>query len=137
MANRGSRASALAFTVVSAVVKITSSPSTRNQVGVTCGLPLALVTASFPVRVPVNTNWSHCSLDIDRMSSTYHGHMARTNFAELNSTIRYTMWSVFRVDPERLPDDRGPMGTEARNYLDALDGKGVVVRGAYDLAGLR
>ncbi|HEV8555980.1 MAG TPA: hydrogen peroxide-dependent heme synthase [Actinophytocola sp.] len=63
--------------------------------------------------------------------------MARTNFAELNSAIRYTMWSVFRVEPGRLPDERGPAGTEVREYLDSLAGKGVVVRGVYDLAGLR
>jgi hydrogen peroxide-dependent heme synthase len=63
--------------------------------------------------------------------------MARKNFAELNDTLRYTMWSVFRVEPGRLPDDRGPVATEAREYLDALAGKGVTVRGVYDLAGLR
>jgi peroxiredoxin len=63
--------------------------------------------------------------------------MARTNFAELNATIRYTMWSVYRAEPGRLPDERGPAGTEAREYLDSLAGKGVVVRGVYDLAGLR
>jgi chlorite dismutase len=63
--------------------------------------------------------------------------MARLNFAELNDTIRYTMWSVFRVEPGRLGDDRAPAATEAQEYLDGLDGKGVVVRGVYDLAGLR
>lgn len=64
-------------------------------------------------------------------------HMARMNFAELNDTIRYTMWSVFRIEPGRLPDDRGPAATEATEYLDALAGKGVEVRGVYDVAGLR
>jgi chlorite dismutase len=63
--------------------------------------------------------------------------MARTNFAELNSAIRYTMWSVFRVEPERLPDERAAAGAEARDYLESLADKGVVVRGVYDLAGLR
>src|SRR5438876_2376051 len=71
------------------------------------------------------------------MRSAYHGRMARKNFAELNDTLRYTMWAVFRVEPGRLPDDRGPVATEAREYLDALAGKGVAVRGVYDLAGLR
>ncbi|MQA09073.1 MAG: hypothetical protein GEU98_11115 [Pseudonocardiaceae bacterium] len=55
----------------------------------------------------------------------------------LNETIRYTMWSVFRSEPGRLPDDRGPAATEAGEYLDALAGKGVEIRGVYDLAGLR
>jgi chlorite dismutase len=63
--------------------------------------------------------------------------MARLNFTELNDSIRYTMWSVFRIEPGRLPEDRGPAATEAEEYLGALDGKGVVVRGVYDVAGLR
>ena len=63
--------------------------------------------------------------------------MARLNYAELNDTIRYTMWSVFRTEPGRLGDDRGPVATEAQEYLDALTAKGVVVRGVYDVAGLR
>jgi chlorite dismutase len=63
--------------------------------------------------------------------------MSRTNFAELNTAIRYTMWSVFRVEPGKLPDERGAAAEEARDYLEALGDKGVVVRGVYDLAGLR
>ncbi|HEY0451944.1 hydrogen peroxide-dependent heme synthase [Actinophytocola sp.] len=63
--------------------------------------------------------------------------MARLNYAELNDTVRYTMWSVFRTEPGRLDDDRGPAATEASEYLDSLESKGVVVRGVYDVAGLR
>ncbi|MEU4807483.1 hydrogen peroxide-dependent heme synthase [Actinosynnema sp. NPDC023587] len=63
--------------------------------------------------------------------------MARLNYTDLNDTIRYTMWSVFRVEPGRLPDDRGPAAAEAQEYLDGLAAKGVVVRGVYDVAGLR
>ncbi|GGM55208.1 hypothetical protein GCM10012275_27970 [Longimycelium tulufanense] len=63
--------------------------------------------------------------------------MARLNYAELNNTIRYTMWSVFRIQPGALPADREPAAREAQEYLDALEGKGVVVRGVYDVAGLR
>ena len=63
--------------------------------------------------------------------------MARLNYAELNSTVRYTMWSVFRVEPGRLPDDRESAALQAQEYLDALEGKGVVVRGVYDVAGMR
>ncbi|MGW5054495.1 hydrogen peroxide-dependent heme synthase [Actinokineospora sp. NPDC004072] len=63
--------------------------------------------------------------------------MARLNYTELNDTIRYTMWSVFRVTPGALPADRGPAATEAQSYLDALADKGVEVRGVYDVAGLR
>jgi peroxiredoxin len=63
--------------------------------------------------------------------------MARLDYSALNSEIRYTMWSVFRTDRGVLGDDRGAAGTELAEYLDALEGKGVVVRGVYDLAGMR
>ncbi|HET9256434.1 MAG TPA: hydrogen peroxide-dependent heme synthase [Pseudonocardiaceae bacterium] len=63
--------------------------------------------------------------------------MARLDYAALNTTIRYTMWSVFRMEPGRLPADRAEPAHEAQHYLEALEGKGVTVRGVYDLAGLR
>ena len=62
--------------------------------------------------------------------------MTRLDYAALNSTIRYTMWSVFRVEPGRLPADRAEPAREAQHYLEALEGKGITVRGVYDLAGL-
>jgi peroxiredoxin len=65
------------------------------------------------------------------------GDMSRTKFTELNDSIRYTMWSVFRVEPGKLPEERSAAGAEARDYLDSLADKGVVIRGVYDLAGLR
>jgi hydrogen peroxide-dependent heme synthase len=63
--------------------------------------------------------------------------MARLDYAALNDTIRYTMWSVFRVEPGRLGDDRTSAAAQAQEFVDALEGKGVVVRGVYDLAGVR
>jgi hydrogen peroxide-dependent heme synthase len=63
--------------------------------------------------------------------------MARLDYAALNSTIRYTMWSVFRAEPGRLPADRAAAAGEAQQYFEALEGKGIAVRGVYDLAGLR
>ncbi len=63
--------------------------------------------------------------------------MARLDFAELNNMIRYTMWSVFRIEQGRLGDDRSAVAEQLSEYLDALADKGVVVRGVYDLAGLR
>jgi hydrogen peroxide-dependent heme synthase len=63
--------------------------------------------------------------------------MARLDYAELNSTIRYTMWSVFRVQPGVLGEDRGEAAAQATDYLDALAGKDVAVRGVYDLTGMR
>jgi peroxiredoxin len=62
--------------------------------------------------------------------------MARLNYSELNDTIRYTMWSVFRAELGPVAD-RERAATEVTEYLDALEGKGVVVRGVYDVAGLR
>jgi hydrogen peroxide-dependent heme synthase len=63
--------------------------------------------------------------------------MARLNYNELNDTIRYTMWSVFRVERGGLTGDRASTAAETQEYLDSLAAKGVVVRGVYDLAGLR
>jgi hydrogen peroxide-dependent heme synthase len=63
--------------------------------------------------------------------------MARLDYTALNSETRYTMWSVFRCRPGGLDDDRAAVGTQFAEFLDALAGKGVVVRGVYDLAGLR
>ncbi|MFY9805866.1 MAG: hypothetical protein WAK86_01200, partial [Pseudonocardiaceae bacterium] len=62
--------------------------------------------------------------------------MSRLDYAALNATIRYTMWSVFRVEPGKLPADRTEPAREAQQYLESLEGKGVAVRGVYDLAGL-
>ena len=63
--------------------------------------------------------------------------MTRLNYSELNDTIRYTMWSVFRAEPGQLSYDRTEPGSEAQRYLEQLADNGVVVRGVYDVAGLR
>jgi chlorite dismutase len=65
--------------------------------------------------------------------------MSETNAArirELNETIRYTMWSVFRAATP-LPAGRDELAAEAESLLSQLAGKDVVVRGTYDVAGLR
>ena len=55
---------------------------------------------------------------------------------EINETIRYSMWSVFgSVTP--LGDDRDTMLAELEAFLADLADEGVVVRGFYDVAGLR
>ena len=59
---------------------------------------------------------------------------ARIN--ELNATIRYTMWSVFRAAPG-LPADRTGLASELEALVDQLTGKDVVVRGTYEVSGLR
>jgi chlorite dismutase len=56
---------------------------------------------------------------------------------ELNDTIAYTMWSVFKVT-DRLPGDgRDALAEDLAALLDQLAGKGVQTRGIYDVQGLR
>jgi peroxiredoxin len=55
---------------------------------------------------------------------------------ELNETIRYTMWSVFRA-AEPLPAARDDLAAEATALLARLPDKDVTVRGTYDVSGLR
>ncbi len=56
---------------------------------------------------------------------------------ELNELIRYTMWSVFRVR-NPLPDaGREGLADEVDAVLEQAAAKGVVTRGAYDVAGFR
>ncbi len=58
---------------------------------------------------------------------------------EINESIRYTMWSVFRVSTE-LPQDhvhRDRFAKELRELLTGIEADGVTVRGIYDVAGLR
>jgi chlorite dismutase len=60
---------------------------------------------------------------------------------ELNDTIRYTMWSVFRLDrpigPEGQGADRGAEAAEVEELFGKLGAEDVVVRGLYDVSGLR
>ncbi|MDP9394215.1 MAG: chlorite dismutase family protein [Actinomycetota bacterium] len=60
----------------------------------------------------------------------------RPKARELNQVIRYTMWSVFRVRGA-LPEDRASLSAEVDDLFAQLAGKDVVVRGTYDVAGLR
>ncbi|WP_030492062.1 hydrogen peroxide-dependent heme synthase [Micromonospora chokoriensis] len=55
---------------------------------------------------------------------------------ELNDSIRYTMWSVFRASSP-LPSLRDNVTSEVVSLFDELAGKDVVVRGVYDVSGLR
>src|SRR5699024_3462061 len=56
---------------------------------------------------------------------------------ELNDTIRYTTWPVYRIEQGVLGQVRSSAVSETVEYLDALENKGVTVRGVYDVAGLR
>jgi chlorite dismutase len=57
---------------------------------------------------------------------------------ELNETIRYTMWSVFRLEDRFGEDaDRKREAVEVEELIADLAESDVVVRGVYDVAGLR
>ena len=60
---------------------------------------------------------------------------ARTR--ELNETIRYTMWSVFRLRDIIGEADRDADALEVEALFASLAEQGVVVRGLYDVSGLR
>ena len=61
----------------------------------------------------------------------------RTKARDVNDTIRYTMWSVFSVR-ESLGADRSAMSTEVEQLLARTGADSdVVVRGFYELSGLR
>lgn len=62
--------------------------------------------------------------------------MARLDYAELNSTIRYLMFSVFQVRAGELTDRQAALA-DAEEFFTALAERGIVVRGIYDVAGLR
>jgi chlorite dismutase len=55
---------------------------------------------------------------------------------EINDTVRYTMWSVFRAEPlgAALRED---LAGEVDTLFEELAAKDVVVRGVYDVSGLR
>ncbi|WP_099022766.1 hydrogen peroxide-dependent heme synthase [Mycolicibacterium palauense] len=66
--------------------------------------------------------------------------MARLDFDAINATVRYLMFSVFAVDPGVLPSDqadRDRIADETATFLKQQEDKGVVVRGLYDVAGMR
>jgi hydrogen peroxide-dependent heme synthase len=58
---------------------------------------------------------------------------------EINDSIRYAMWSVFKVTSPLAsqPQDRARIAAEVEDLFAELADEGVVVRGVYDVAGLR
>jgi chlorite dismutase len=62
---------------------------------------------------------------------------ARIN--ELNDLVRFTMWSVFKVERPYGDDDaaRKADAGEVEELIAELAGEDVVIRGLYDVAGLR
>jgi peroxiredoxin len=65
---------------------------------------------------------------------------AKTNAArlrEINSTLRYTLWSVFRAQTPLGPALRDELAGEVDALFEQLADKDVVVRGTYDVSALR
>jgi len=56
---------------------------------------------------------------------------------ELNDTIRYTMWSVFRLDQVLGDADRKAEAVELERLFADFAAQDITVRGTYDVAGLR
>jgi chlorite dismutase len=66
--------------------------------------------------------------------------MANSNAArtrELNDTIRYTMWSVFKLRDVIGDADRAAEAADLEAFFEVLAEDDVVVRGLYDVSGLR
>ena len=63
--------------------------------------------------------------------------MARLDYKKLNSTIRYLMFSVFTVRPGDLGEDRDAVRTDLETFLARWEDTDVIVRGLYDISGLR
>ncbi len=70
------------------------------------------------------------------MSETTRPQGAGRNARDINKTIRYTMWSVFRLARPLGDGDRVAFGAEVQELVDQLAAKDVVVRGTYDVSGL-
>ncbi|HET9875396.1 MAG TPA: hydrogen peroxide-dependent heme synthase [Mycobacterium sp.] len=65
--------------------------------------------------------------------------MAHLDYDALNAVVRYVMFSVFSTRPGALDDGhtREEVAAETATFLKQQEERGVVVRGLYDVAGLR
>lgn len=55
---------------------------------------------------------------------------------EANVSIRYVMYTVLRASSV-LPEERGAIVADAQEFLAGVEAEGVIVRGVFDVAGLR
>ena len=63
--------------------------------------------------------------------------MPRKDFKALNASIRYVMFSAFAARPGALGADRDAVIDETAMFFKQQEDNGVVVRGLYDISGLR
>lgn len=63
--------------------------------------------------------------------------MARLDYKKLNSTLRYLMFSVFTIRAGELGPDRERVTKDLDEFLARWEDSDVVVRGLYNVSGLR
>src|SRR5260370_31765087 len=63
----------------------------------------------------------------------------RPRARDLNQLIRYTMWSVFRIEDRAAIDlvSRETLAAEVADLFEQASGKDMVPMGCYDLQGVR
>ena len=71
------------------------------------------------------------------MGAMSEGQSNASRIREINDSIRYAMWSVFRLRDVLGDADRAAEGAEVEKLFAALAEEDVVVRGVYDVSGLR
>ena len=70
------------------------------------------------------------------MTNETTGQTNASRIKELNSTIRYTMWSVFK-SRDALPQDRDAIAADSVEFFKTVEQDDLAVRGTYDVSGLR
>ena len=64
--------------------------------------------------------------------------MTQPDIEKLNNTQRYAQWATFRAIPGALGENRAEITAELKNFFARLEEEGkVVVRGIYDISGIR
>ena len=63
--------------------------------------------------------------------------MTKLDYKKLNDTIRYTMWSAFKVTPGVLGDNREDAIAKTKQFLARYEDTDLIVRGFYDVSGMR
>lgn len=64
--------------------------------------------------------------------------MTQPDIEKLNNTQRYAQWATFRAIPGALGHERADIIAEVKNFFTRLEDEGkVVVRGIYDISGIR
>ena len=64
-------------------------------------------------------------------------HKHRLNYKKLNATVRYAMWSVFKVAPGKLGEDRDKVAQEMRDFIASYEHEALTIRGIYNVSGIR